>query len=139
MLTIPIIINFVFRPPPPHSDIVTIDKGTGKISKLGRSFTRARDYDAMGPTVSRKILGQSFSSRVTPPFPLHNTSSILDPPGGSGFLFSSRVVLIHVPLIFSFRPNLFSVLKESYRSVKRLYTLSLSTRWTSSIAALKDF
>ena len=31
------------------SDIVTIDKATGKISKLGRSFTRARDYDAMGP------------------------------------------------------------------------------------------
>ncbi|XP_048584726.1 ruvB-like 2 isoform X2 [Nematostella vectensis] len=30
-------------------DIITIDKATGKISKLGRSFTRARDYDAMGP------------------------------------------------------------------------------------------
>merc|ERR1711963_662688 len=30
-------------------DIVTIDKATGKISKLGRSFTRVRDYDAMGP------------------------------------------------------------------------------------------
>lgn len=28
-------------------DIITIDKATGKISKLGRSFTRARDYDAM--------------------------------------------------------------------------------------------
>lgn len=30
-------------------DVVTIDKATGKISKLGRSFTRARDYDATGP------------------------------------------------------------------------------------------
>merc|ERR1711942_163167 len=29
-------------------DIVTIDKATGKITKLGRSFTRARDYDATG-------------------------------------------------------------------------------------------
>jgi len=29
-------------------DVVTIDKATGKISKLGRSFTRARDYDATG-------------------------------------------------------------------------------------------
>lgn len=29
-------------------DIITIDKATGKITKLGRSFTRARDYDAMG-------------------------------------------------------------------------------------------
>jgi len=29
-------------------DVVSIDKATGKISKLGRSFARARDYDAMG-------------------------------------------------------------------------------------------
>ncbi|XP_071038391.1 ruvB-like 2 isoform X4 [Parasteatoda tepidariorum] len=29
-------------------DIVCIDKATGKITKLGRSFTRARDYDATG-------------------------------------------------------------------------------------------
>lgn len=29
-------------------DVITIDKGTGRISKLGRSFTRSRDYDAMG-------------------------------------------------------------------------------------------
>merc|ERR1712170_304760 len=29
-------------------DIITIDKATGKISKLGRSFTRSRDFDAMG-------------------------------------------------------------------------------------------
>lgn len=30
-------------------DVIIIDKATGKITKLGRSFTRARDYDAMGP------------------------------------------------------------------------------------------
>lgn len=30
-------------------DIISIDKSTGKITKLGKSFTRARDYDAMGP------------------------------------------------------------------------------------------
>uniref|UniRef100_A0A1B6D3M9 RuvB-like helicase n=1 Tax=Clastoptera arizonana TaxID=38151 RepID=A0A1B6D3M9_9HEMI len=30
-------------------DVITIDKATGKISRLGRSFTRARDYDATGP------------------------------------------------------------------------------------------
>ena len=29
-----------------YRDIITIDKATGKITKLGRSFTRARDYDA---------------------------------------------------------------------------------------------
>lgn len=30
-------------------DIISIDKATGKVTKLGRSFTRARDYDATGP------------------------------------------------------------------------------------------
>jgi len=29
-------------------DVITIDKSSGKISKLGRSYTRSRDYDAMG-------------------------------------------------------------------------------------------
>lgn len=29
-------------------DVITIDKATGKINRLGRSFTRARDYDATG-------------------------------------------------------------------------------------------
>lgn len=29
--------------------MITIDKASGKITKLGRSFTRSRDYDAMGP------------------------------------------------------------------------------------------
>lgn len=29
-------------------DVIRIDKGTGKISKLGRSVSRSRDYDAMG-------------------------------------------------------------------------------------------
>merc|ERR1711962_500335 len=31
-------------------DVITIDKATGKITKLGRSFTRAREYDATGAT-----------------------------------------------------------------------------------------
>jgi RuvB-like protein 2 len=31
-------------------DVIAIDKQSGKISKLGRSFTRAHDYDAMGPS-----------------------------------------------------------------------------------------
>lgn len=30
-------------------DVITIDKASGKVTKLGRSFTRSRDYDAMGP------------------------------------------------------------------------------------------
>ena len=30
-------------------DVVTIDKSTGKISLLGKSFARSKDFDAMGP------------------------------------------------------------------------------------------
>jgi RuvB-like protein 2 len=37
-------------------DVVAIDKTSGKISKLGRSFARSRDYDAMGADVSPLIL-----------------------------------------------------------------------------------
>src|ERR1700749_4478818 len=29
-------------------DVISIDKSSGKITKLGRSYARARDYDAMG-------------------------------------------------------------------------------------------
>lgn len=32
-------------------DVITIDKSTGRVSKLGRSYVRARDYDAMGADV----------------------------------------------------------------------------------------
>jgi RuvB-like protein 2 len=31
-------------------DVVSIDKSTGRVTKLGRSFARAADYDAMGPS-----------------------------------------------------------------------------------------
>merc|ERR1719356_658418 len=31
-------------------DVITIDKASGKITKLGRSFSRSRDYDALGST-----------------------------------------------------------------------------------------
>lgn len=30
-------------------DVISIDKSNGKVTKLGRSYARARDYDAMGP------------------------------------------------------------------------------------------
>lgn len=33
-------------------DVVQIDKTSGRISKLGRSYGRARDYDALGADVS---------------------------------------------------------------------------------------
>ena len=30
-------------------DVITIDKASGRITRLGRSFSRSRDFDAMGP------------------------------------------------------------------------------------------
>jgi hypothetical protein len=40
-------------------DVVMIDKASGRITKLGRSFARSRDYDAMGADVS---VAQQFSN-----------------------------------------------------------------------------
>jgi DNA helicase TIP49 (TBP-interacting protein) len=31
--------------------VVTVDKAFGKVTKLGRTFARCRDYDAMGADV----------------------------------------------------------------------------------------
>jgi len=33
-------------------DVIIVDKASGKVTKLGRSFARSRDYDAMGADVS---------------------------------------------------------------------------------------
>lgn len=41
-------------------DVITIDKASGKISKLGRSFTKSRDYDAMGPQTRYSGSGGPF-------------------------------------------------------------------------------
>lgn len=33
-------------------DVISIDKASGKITRLGRSFTRSRDFDAMGELIT---------------------------------------------------------------------------------------
>ena len=54
-------------------DVVTIDKATGKITKLGRSFTRARDYDATGDLiVTQCILLSDFTCNLS----LHLNSNL---------------------------------------------------------------
>lgn len=53
-----------------HRDVITIDKATGKICKLGRSFTRARDYDAMGAQVNARIMHVMYQL-------YHSTASLL--------------------------------------------------------------
>jgi RuvB-like protein 2 len=49
-------------------DIVSIDKASGKVSKLGRSFARSRDYDAMGADVrpSTSLFGELSNDRTRP-------------------------------------------------------------------------
>jgi hypothetical protein len=32
-------------------DVISIDKATGRITRLGRSIIHSRDFDAMGPNV----------------------------------------------------------------------------------------
>lgn len=31
-------------------DVISIDKASGKVTKIGRGFARAKDFDAVGPT-----------------------------------------------------------------------------------------
>lgn len=42
-------IDSVMREKVQAGDVITMDKSTGKIVKLGRSLTKSNDYDAMGP------------------------------------------------------------------------------------------
>lgn len=42
-------IDNVMREKIQAGDVISMDKSTGKIVKLGRSLTRSRDFDAMGP------------------------------------------------------------------------------------------
>ena len=41
-------------------DVIAIDKASGKVTKLGRSFAQSRDYDAMGADV-RSFLSPAAS------------------------------------------------------------------------------
>ena len=38
-------------------DVIAIDKASGKITRLGRSFARSREYDAMGESTPLKLWG----------------------------------------------------------------------------------
>ena len=45
-------------------DIISIDKSSGKITKLGRSYARSRDYDAMGADTILSIWGSDITSHL---------------------------------------------------------------------------
>lgn len=47
-------------------DVISIDKASGRISKLGRSFGRAKDYDAMGADVSCGATGNETILKARP-------------------------------------------------------------------------
>jgi TIP49 P-loop domain len=58
-------------------DVITIDKATGKITKLGRSFTRARDYDATGAQTRSDLILAIFLAPAAAGFKPSNLGSIL--------------------------------------------------------------
>lgn len=89
-------------------DVITIDKATGKISKLGRSFTRARDYDAMGAQVSSACLPLTFHCCIVSFF----------------FVLFLFLILCQLPPFFFLfcRRNLYSVQRGSSRRGKRWCT-----------------
>jgi DNA helicase TIP49 (TBP-interacting protein) len=45
-------------------DVIAIDKTSGKVTKLGRSFAQSRDYDAMGADVSHSISVPSHACKI---------------------------------------------------------------------------
>jgi hypothetical protein len=45
-------------------DVIAIDKTSGKVTKLGRSFAQSRDYDAMGADVSYFIPFSSHPCKI---------------------------------------------------------------------------
>lgn len=89
-------------------DVIVIDKSTGKISKLGRSFTRARDYDAMGADVNSTL-----------PLRLSRPNSPL-----TDFAPFDRL-------------NSFNAPKENYKSGRKLFTLYLYMKLMLSTRELK--
>ena len=58
-------------------DIIAIDKASGKITKLGRSFARSKDYDAMGASLGMllhalaAIRAKRKASSMIPSLPAH--------------------------------------------------------------------
>lgn len=73
-------------------DVIQIDKTSGRISKLGRSYGRARDYDALGADVSSGI-GDQFGPLTTYNIDQVRTMPgrrVADQKGGCSYGVSSR-------------------------------------------------
>lgn len=48
-------INAISKEKISSGDVITIDKANGKITRLGRSFSRSKDYDAVSSDVSLSL------------------------------------------------------------------------------------
>lgn len=113
-------------------DVVAIDKASGKVTKLGRSFARSRDYDAMGMWfIQIKRLISSVICEVSRKMVFICTGSI------SVWLknmLRKALFMLYVWLAYSLilptnsflvsqalPPDLSSVQKENYRNGKRLF------------------
>lgn len=88
-------------------DVIAIDKTSGKVSKLGRSFARSRDYDAMGADV-RSIYGFSF-----------------------------QVISSDIRTSTNFRRDLYNVQKARFKNGRRWCTPSHCTKSTLSTVERK--
>lgn len=49
-------INAITKEKISSGDVITIDKANGKITRLGRSFSRSKDYDAVSNDVPPMVL-----------------------------------------------------------------------------------
>jgi hypothetical protein len=121
-------------------DVITIDKANGRISKLGRSFTRSRDYDAMGPEVSPSRRSDACVSHNTK----HSTTHV------QLFTFARAYSMTRVARLPSHRNRAwfrvsvhrrgsFSAQRASCRSGRRSCTSCRCTRSTSSTRGRRDF
>lgn len=57
-------INSITKEKVSAGDVITIDKANGRITRLGRSFSRSKDYDA----VSSDVGNRWFLSHLIDPF-----------------------------------------------------------------------
>ena len=69
-------------------DVISIDRASHRVTKLGRSFTRSRDYDAIGSVgINHRFRPPGISSNPSTSLKSNSFSMILEP-----LILASRVL-----------------------------------------------
>lgn len=76
-------------------DVIAIDKASGKVTTLGRSFARSRDYDAMGKPFQRHIVCDQCTS-IWRQLPERPTARLCVSKGVIAKLHESKELLVTV-------------------------------------------